>query len=199
MLKDLWTSSENNQSQPYADEVSLAEVIGVALDGFKTELARKKSRLKIKFPPRCHRFTLTRQNFFRLFELLFKDELAMLPAGSKLSLSAELKPGAKPEILVQISDNGPGLPEEALRVIFDPFTVRGSVPSEYGIHLMACFFIVHHHGGKIEAQNLSGRGTTFSIRLPLKPEPVAESPDETQFLQKALLNENLWEKLLTSG
>jgi two-component system, probable response regulator PhcQ len=199
VLKDLWTSSENKSGQPYADEVSLSEVVGAALDGFKNELVKKKIEVENKISTTLPSLHVDKAKFFRLFELLFKDELAMLPAGSKLSLSAELKSGAKPEILVQISDNGPGLPEEALRVIFDPFTVRGSVPSEYGIHLMACFFIVHHHGGKIEAQNLPGRGTTFSIRLPLKPEPVAESPDETQFLQKALLNENLWEKLLTSG
>jgi two-component system probable response regulator PhcQ len=131
---------------------------------------------------------------------LLKDELDMLPAGSRVTLSAELQnAGAKPEIVVQISDNGPGLPEEALRVIFDPFVVRGSVPSEYGINLMACFFIVHHHGGKIDAQSQPGHGTTFTLRLPLKPEPVVSSPDDTEFLQKALLNENLWEKLLASG
>ncbi|HEY4952143.1 MAG TPA: hypothetical protein VII71_02005, partial [Verrucomicrobiae bacterium] len=63
---------------------------------------------------------------------------------------------------------------------------------------MACFFIVHHYGGKIDAKSQPGRGTTFSIQLPLKPEPVVSSPDETVFLQKALLNEGLWEKLITS-
>jgi hypothetical protein len=42
--------------------------------------------------------------FYRLFELLLKDELATLPAGSRVSLSAELKgSGAKPEIVVQIA------------------------------------------------------------------------------------------------
>ncbi len=70
------------------------------------------------------------------------------------------------------------------------------MPSEYGIHLMACFFIVHHHGGKIEAQSQHGQGTTFTLRLPLNPEPVAPTPDDTVFLQKALLNEGLWKKLL---
>ena len=84
-------------------------------------------------------------------------------------------------------------------MIFDPFVVSGGAPSEYGINLMACFFIVHHHGGKIEAKSQPGRGTTFTIRLPLKPEPAATTPDETDFLQKALLNDGLWEKLLASG
>jgi hypothetical protein len=64
---------------------------------------------------------------------------------------------------------------------------------------MACFFIVHHHGGKIEAKSQPNRGNLFTLRLPLQPERVAASPDETAFLQKALLNEGLWEKLLASG
>ncbi|HEX7577336.1 MAG TPA: HAMP domain-containing sensor histidine kinase, partial [Verrucomicrobiae bacterium] len=107
--------------------------------------------------------------------------------------------GAKPEIVVQIADNGPGLPQDALRVIFDPFVVRDSVPSEYGIHLMACFFIVHHHGGKIDAKSQPGRGTTFTVRLPLQPERAVTPPDESDFLQKALLNGELWQKLITGG
>ena len=123
----------------------------------------------------------------------------MLPAGSRITLAAELQEGPQPEIVLQINDNGPGLPEEALRAVFDPFVVRDQAPSEYGIHLMACFFIVHHHGGKIEARTKPGQGTTFTLHLPLQAEPVSISSNDTDFLRKALLNENLWEKLLTSA
>jgi hypothetical protein len=77
--------------------------------------------------------------------------------------------------------------------------VTSGKPSEYGINLMACFFIVHHHGGRIEAQNLPGGGNRFTIRLPLQPERAAAAASEdTDFLRKAMLNENLWDKLLTS-
>ncbi len=135
--------------------------------------------------------------FQRLFELLFKEELAMLPAGTRVKLTAELTDNPRPEILVEIGDNGPGLPQDALRAVFDPFSVQGKgVASEYGIHLMACFFIIHHHGGKMEARSLPGFGTTFLLRLPLQPERVAPA-SEGEFLQKALLNQELWDKLLT--
>jgi two-component system probable response regulator PhcQ len=199
LLSDLRSSSDSNAATQFADEVSLPEAVGAALGMLKEQFAARKIEIENKIPGSLPVLHADKAKFHRLFELLFKDELAMLPAGSKISLSAELRNGAKPEIVLQISDNGPGLPEDALRVIFDPFVVQGSVPSEYGINLMACFFIVHHHGGKIEAQSRPGRGTTFTLRLPLHPEHAVSPPDEGDFLQKALLNEGLWQKLLASG
>ena len=127
------------------------------------------------------------------------EELASLPAGSRVTFTArQLDGGDKPELLVELSDNGPGIPEEALRVLFDPFVVRSDTPSEYGIHLMACYFIVFHHGGQIAAESDPGRGTTFTLRLPLHPEPAAKPADDQDFLRKVLLNESVWQKLISS-
>jgi two-component system probable response regulator PhcQ len=199
LLADLRNSSDSSTSQ-FADEVKLSEVVGAALEVFKEEFTARRIQVENQIPETLPSLHADRPKFQRLFELLLKDELAMLPAGSRILLLAELSDaGAKPEIIFRLTDNGPGLPQEALSVVFDPFVVQGGKPSEYGINLMACFFIVHHHGGKIEAQSQPGRGTTFTIRLPLQPERAEPPPDETAFLQKALLNENLWEKLLASG
>ena len=194
LLKDLWTASEN-PSAPFADQVSLHQTVCDAIKSFKEPLAARRIEIENRIPDSLPLLRVDKPKFCRLFELLFKEELAMLPAGCRITLSAELQGR---EIVVQVSDNGPGLPEEALRAILDPFAARDRVPSEYGIHLMACFFIVHHHGGKIEASSQPGRGTTFTLHLPLQPEPVVTTSSDTDFLKKALLNENLWEKLLTS-
>ena len=112
--------------------------------------------------------------FDRLFDLLLRDELAMLPAGSRITLAAELQ---DQEVAVSLTDNGPALPQEALRVVLDPFVITHGTPSEYGINLMACFFIVHHHGGRIEAQNLPGGGNRFTLHLPLHPERAAAASE----------------------
>jgi two-component system probable response regulator PhcQ len=199
LLTDLRSSTDSNTATQFADEVSLSAIVGAALEQFREQLATRKIEVENLIPDSLPHLHVDKPKFHRLFELLFKDELATLPAGSKILLSAELQDvGGKPEIVMQLSDNGPGLPQEALSVIFDPFAAGGSVPSEYGINLMACFFIVHHHGGKIEAKNQPGRGNLFTLRLPLNPEPAPTSTTESEFLQKALLNEGLWEKLLAS-
>jgi two-component system, probable response regulator PhcQ len=200
LLADLRTSSDSNPATQFADEVKLPETVGAALAQFKEQFAARKIEIENRIPGSLPALNADKPKIYRLLELLLKDELALLPTGSKISFSAELQDtAAKPEIVLQISDNGPGLPQEALSVIFDPFVVGGGAQSEYGVNLMACFFIVHHHGGKIEAKNQAGRGTVFTIRLPLKPEPAVSSPGETEFLQKALLNDGLWGKLLAGG
>ncbi len=199
LLKDLWTASEN-PSTPFADEVSLRQTVDDALATLRDQFAARRIEVENRIPQTLPALKVDLPKFRRLFELLLKEELATLPADCRVAFAAALEDGnAQPEIVVQVTDNGPGLPADALRVVFDPFVVHDSVPSEYGINLMACFFIVHHHGGKIDAKSEPGRGTTFTLRLPLQPAPAVTPPSETEFLQKALLNQELWQKLIAGG
>lgn len=199
MLRDLWSASEPRAST-FADPVSLRGTVGTVLDELRGQFAAKNIRVDNLVPDGLPPLLVDKLRFFRLFELLFKDELVTLPSGAAITISARLEPEAGPAgeqiIEARLQDNGPGLPQEALRLIFDPFMVRSDSPLEYGINLMACFFIVHHHGGKITARSEPGQGTTFILRLVTNPNqapPAAESPD---FLQKVMLNEAVWEKLL---
>ena len=200
MLKDLWTASEKPAVE-FGDPVHLRQVIADTVLQLKEGFAAKQIQVENLIPATLPVLNVNRPKFCRLFELLLKDEIASLPTGSRVILSAKLLDGAqadRPEIQVQVTDNGPGLPKEALRLIFDPFVVRSDSPMEYGIHLMACYFIVHHHGGRIEAKSEEGRGTTFTLRLPLNPDQATPPQSEQEFLHKVLLSEMLWEKLISS-
>jgi two-component system probable response regulator PhcQ len=200
MLKDLWTASEKPVFE-FGDRVHLHEVVAETVMQLQAGFAAKKIQVENLIPDSLPMMNVDRLKFSRLFELLLKDEIASLPVGSRVTLSAQLHDGAqadRPEVQVQVSDNGPGLPKEALRVVFDPFVVRSDSPTEYGIHLMACYFIVHHHGGRIEARSEEGQGTTFTLRLPLNPTQATQSQGDQELLQKVLLSETLWEKLISS-
>ena len=68
---------------------------------------------------------------------------------------------------VQISDNGVGIPHENLQRIFDPgFTTKG-VGVGTGLGLSICFKIAQDHGGTIDVESELGKGSTFTIRLPV--------------------------------
>ncbi len=198
LLADLRTASDNSTGTPFADEIKLEPALADILTGLQPAFAARQIEVENKIPQNLPVIRVDQPKFNRLFELLFKDELAMLPAGSRIQLSAEETTfNDRPAVAIRLTDNGPALPKDALRVVLDPFT--GGAPSEYGINLMACFFIAHHHGGTIEADSLPDGGNTFILRLPLRPKPGGTSSEDTQFLKKAMLNEQLWDKLITSN
>jgi len=201
MLKDLWTASEKPAFE-FRDRVQLHTVVSEVASQLKDGFDAKNIQVENKIPDTLPILQVDKPKFYRLFELLLKDEIASLPAGSRVIFSAKAGTGKineEPYVEIQVSDNGPGLPKEALRLVFDPFVVRSDSPMEYGIHLMACYFIVHHHGGRINAQSENGHGTIFTIRLPINPTNIAPpQKSDTEFLQKALLNDSLWEKLISN-
>jgi len=80
---------------------------------------------------------------------------------------------------VEITDSGPGI--QSPHRIFDPFYTTKPVGKGTGLGLSICYGIVKEHGGEIHARNAPPRGASFSISLPLLPEPSkAASKDEAQ-------------------
>jgi len=71
------------------------------------------------------------------------------------------------EVQVKISDTGVGIPRENMRKIFDPgFTTKG-VGVGTGLGLSICYKIIQDHRGRIAVESEVGRGTTFTITLPV--------------------------------
>jgi len=190
LLKDLWTASEK-PSAHLADNVKLRTVVADASAGLSAALAAKKIEVLNLVPEDLPTIAGDRMKLLRLLELVLREELANLPEGAQVTFGAEIINGEIPEIRLEIRDNGPGLPPEALQFLFDPFMVRTDSPSEYGIHLMACFFIVHHHGGRIQAAGDPGKGTVFNIFLPLKPDRSIAGLNQG-LLQQSRLAEQVW-------
>jgi len=139
-----------------------------------------------------------REKFQRLFDLLLKDEIISLPPETHIFLSARLGSGAEEEVEIELRDNGPGLPREALRSVFDPFSLPMGNHHEFGINLMACYFIVYHHGGKIDVQNQEGQGVTFTLTFPVRPKMASSAEEEEAFITKVLMNDAFWERLVAS-
>jgi len=124
-----------------------------------------------------------------------KDEIVSLPEGSCIQVFASpVQNGERVSIIVR--DNGPGLSEETHRNIFDPFNARSDSPSEHGINLMACFFLVRYHHGKIEVQNAEGKGAEFRMELPVGSNDPAQAVQSREFFQKLDTTDDLWQKLL---
>jgi len=70
-------------------------------------------------------------------------------------------------VVIKVIDNGKGIPPENLKKIFDPFFTTKPVGQGTGLGLSIAYKIIEKHGGKIEVQSQVGRGTEFTITLPV--------------------------------
>ena len=200
LLGDLWESSEK-PSGHFEDKVSLSQVLVESLAKAKAELDNKGIQVENAIPSALPSLMVDGKKFHLLFEMLLKEEAASLSKGCKVKFSAQTI-GSKDgpgEIQMEIEDDGVRLSQDGLRSIFDPFFVRNGNPQEFGIYLITCFFIIYHHGGRISAKNLEGKGSLFTVTFPLIPPAKTSAVQEKDFISKVLLNESLWEKLLSES
>ncbi|VVS93233.1 ATP-binding protein [Desulfoluna spongiiphila] len=79
--------------------------------------------------------------------------------------------------IVAIADTGTGIPKGMLKKIFDPFYTTKPVGKGTGLGLNVVYNIVKRHRGSISVKSEEGRGTTFTLRLPLHRAPPAEEQE----------------------
>jgi signal transduction histidine kinase len=78
-------------------------------------------------------------------------------------------------VSIRIIDNGCGMSEEVRQRIFEPFFTTKPVGKGTGLGLSIVFRIIEEHGGTIDVHSVVGKGSEFTIRLPLKQQHAAEA------------------------
>lgn len=100
-----------------------------------------------------------------VLNLLLNAEQAM--AGSGCGSRIEVRTRMEGErLVVSVADDGPGIPEEILPEIWNPFFTTKEVGKGTGLGLSLCFGIVRSHDGTIRVEPVSPRGTRFVFELP---------------------------------
>ena len=100
----------------------------------------------------------------QMFMNLFLNAINAMSDGGTLSISVK-REGS--EVLVRISDTGQGISKSQLDKIFDPFYTTSPVGKGTGLGLSICYSIAKQHFGSIEIDSEQGRGSTFTVRLPI--------------------------------
>lgn len=197
LLDDLAT--ETGSSFRFDTEARVHAAIDEAIQTLGTELAQRRIQVTNAVSPTLPALCVDPRRFQRLFTLLLRNELCNLPEGSAVRFEAVARPaadGLPEEVVLVLSDNGNGIPANAILSIFDPFLIRQEAPQEAGIYLMACYFIVFHHGGRIDLARNDAGGLAITITLPVRPQPFTPVDESEAFLIRTMSNERLWERLL---
>ncbi len=107
----------------------------------------------------------------QVFVNLLINAIQAIEGSGTITLETRTKNGFL-EIL--ISDTGKGISPEILPKIFDPFFTTKEVNQGTGLGLSISYSIIQKHNGEIQVQSTPGKGTTFTIRLPLQPKSMKQ-------------------------
>jgi PAS domain S-box-containing protein len=104
------------------------------------------------------------QQMNQVFMNIILNAADAMEGNGKLTLKTYRSAG-RDRVCIEISDTGPGIPEEVLPHIFDPFFTTKEQGKGTGLGLSLVYGIVENHGGRISARNNPGQGATFIIEL----------------------------------
>ncbi|MEJ2757584.1 MAG: ATP-binding protein, partial [Anaerolineales bacterium] len=171
-LQDVYRPAAKQHFQPS----SLAPILEELELLLETHLRRNKVTLKMSHLPKDPIFVQALPDQLKqvFLNLSLNAIEAMQPNGGELSIqvSTDKKENS---VGISFSDTGHGIPEEDLKVIFDPFYTTKT--TGMGLGLSICYDIVQNHNGFIEVKNNPDKGVKFTVWLPITKMPLPASSE----------------------
>ncbi len=161
-------------ASPLFEKTNLISIFEEILQLLRPQLERARIEVKREFEP-LPLITVDKEQIKQVILNLLMNAIQAMSGGGKLGTSGRLsKDGDWVELAIQ--DSGVGIPPEDMNKLFDPFfsTKEGGM----GLGLAIAHRIIDQHHGKIEVESTPGKGTLFTISLPvLTEEQDADYPD----------------------
>jgi two-component system sensor histidine kinase KdpD len=151
----------------------LEEIVGAVLNRLAERI--KDRPLKTRLPEDLPLVSFDPLLIEQVLMNLLDNALKYTPQGTPIELSASVKGR---EVVVEIEDRGPGIPDGEEERIFDKFVRGFATGGGIGLGLTICRAIVAAHGGRIWAENQPGGGAIFRFTLPLGEQPPMPEPEE---------------------
>lgn len=143
-------------------ESDVNSVVNEVARFLKAEIEQKKIVLELNLDPYVPRVEMDKQQIKQALMNILINSKQVLKEGGKIMISTKM--GSEGKTLIEIKDNGPGIPQEMKNKIFDIFfSTRGGGT---GLGLPIAQKIVEMHGGRIHLRSEPGQGTHFTIYLP---------------------------------
>jgi len=140
----------------------IGPVIDELVELIQPEAERSGIDIRVNLEKDLPLFLMDKRHLKQALLNLIQNAMAAMPSGGTLNLSAA---HVNDELRLTVSDTGTGIPEELLTKIFEPyFTTK---KNGTGLGLTITFKIIKEHSGEISLESKEGRGSAFTIHLPV--------------------------------
>lgn len=157
----------SRESLPERRKVSLNQVVQRAMDLQRFSLAAEKIRLEMNLDPTLPLVMGDAGHLQQvLMNLIGNARQALEQQGHGGTIGILTQHTSNNRVLLQISDNGPGIPSAILARIFDPFFTTKPAGIGTGLGLSIVLSVVREHGGQVRVASPPSGGATFTIELP---------------------------------
>jgi signal transduction histidine kinase/CheY-like chemotaxis protein len=157
--------------------VSLNQVVQRAMDLQRFSLAAEKIRVEIDLDPVLP-FVQGDPGHLQqvLMNLVGNARQAIEQHGQGGTIRLRTKRIAERRVLLEVADNGPGIPQAILARIFDPFFTTKPAGVGTGLGLAIVLSVVREHGGQVHVLSPPQGGAVFQIELPVAAETAQDEP-----------------------
>jgi signal transduction histidine kinase len=150
----------------------LAQTVRQSQTEIESLFESKQLRLHVELRTSNTAAVFDRQRMMQVFINLFSNAIKFSPPRGAVTVTLQSThlPGYRPAILCSIADEGPGIPEAELEIVFEKFTQSSKSPNgagSSGLGLAICREILHLHQGKIWASNAPLGGAIIHFALPM--------------------------------
>jgi signal transduction histidine kinase len=150
------------------EKVEIGSLVEDIVAIIREKAASRKIEIKVFPPEKPVAVPADREALNKVLLNLAGNAIDAMPGGGTLSFRWE-KDLASPYVNIQIEDTGFGIPKRNLKKLFEPFfSTKGAKGT--GLGLPIAKKIIEEHSGWINVSSTVGKGTTFTIRLPLEKE-----------------------------
>jgi signal transduction histidine kinase len=144
-------------------ECALQQALQPVIEGARLQCREKGVEFEAHIPPDPLRLYLDQPRITQVLDNLLGNALKFTPRNGKISLHVRI---LENEAQVSIADTGPGIPDTALKNIFEPYWQVQKTRTGMGLGLFIAKNIVEEHGGRIWVESSIGQGTTVHFTLP---------------------------------
>ena len=163
MLRNMLSFSKPEEEKRRA--VKIDELIEGILLVMEKQMREANIRVETSFGEEIPDVMASTNQMRQVFLNIFKNAKEAMPKGGTLFVRTSKEDN---RVLIHIQDTGIGIPEEIKDKIFDAFFTTKQKVKGVGLGLSVCYGIIRDHGGEIKIKSEEGKGTTFTISLPVE-------------------------------